>query len=146
MKRSMKWFGILILTAVVASTGGSFLAQQTNSAPVKDEVALRAAMEKETVQGDLKGAIEQYKKIAQSKDRSIAARAIVRMAECYQKLGDAEAQKLYERVLREYVDQKEPVALARARLGRAGTVASTEGDRAVWNGQRVYPYGRVSLG
>ena len=32
----------------------------------KAEVALRAAMEKETVEGDVKGAIEQYKKLAQN--------------------------------------------------------------------------------
>jgi hypothetical protein len=34
--------------------------QQNATHRVKDDVALRAAMEKETVQGDLKGAIEQF--------------------------------------------------------------------------------------
>src|SRR5262245_16397296 len=86
----------------------------------KADVALRAAMETETVKGDLKAAIEQYKKIAAGSDRVIAARALLRMAECYQKLGDAEAQRVYERLVREFADQKEAVATARARkIGRA---------------------------
>ena len=84
---------------------------------MKPEVALRAAMETETVKGDLKGAIEQYKKIAQGSDRAIAAKALIRMAECHQKLGDAESRKIYERVVRDYSDQKEAVTVARARLG-----------------------------
>ena len=59
----------------------------------KTDAAFKAAMDKETVEGDLRGAIEQYKKIAQSQDRSIAAKALIRMAECYQKLGDVQARR-----------------------------------------------------
>ena len=80
------------------------------------EVALRAAMELETVNGDLRAAIEQYQKIAQGSDRALAAKALIRMAGCYQKLGDAEAHRIYEQVVREYADQGEMVAEARARL------------------------------
>ena len=59
------------------------------------EVALRAAMETETVKGDLRAAIEQYKQIAAGRDRALAAKALLRMAECYQKLGDSEARAVY---------------------------------------------------
>ncbi|MBP1602624.1 MAG: hypothetical protein H6Q06_2775, partial [Acidobacteria bacterium] len=55
------------------------------------EVALQAAIKKEMVDGDLKGAIEQYKKIAQSGNRAAAARALVRMGQCQERLGEAEA-------------------------------------------------------
>ena len=79
-------------------------------------MALQAAIKKEVVDGDLKGAIEQYKKLAQGRDRAVAAKALVRMGQCYEKLGDAEARKAYERVLREYADQAGAVAEARARL------------------------------
>ena len=58
------------------------------------DVQFKAAEHKEQVEGDLKGAIEQYKKIAQSKDRSIAVQALIRMAECYQKLGDGESRRI----------------------------------------------------
>ncbi|MBK5292279.1 MAG: PD40 domain-containing protein [Acidobacteriia bacterium] len=101
-------------------------------AQMKPEVALRAAMETETVKGDLKGAIEQYKKIAQGSDRVIAAKALVRMAECYAKLGDAESRKIYERVVREFADQKEAVTTARARLGSAAAKGAGIVVRQVW--------------
>jgi Tol biopolymer transport system component len=85
------------------------------------EVALQAAIKKETVDGDLKEAIEQYRRIAQSGDRTAAAKALVRMGRCYEKLGDAESRKAYERVLREFGDQQEAAGEARARLAALGS-------------------------
>ena len=98
------------------------------------EVALRAAMETENVKGDLRAAIEQYKKIAAGTDRAIVVRALFRMAECYQKLGDVEAQKIYQQLVREYADQQEAVAIARARLAGSNRAASSGGValRKVW--------------
>ncbi|MBI3490204.1 MAG: PD40 domain-containing protein, partial [Acidobacteria bacterium] len=93
------------------------------------------------MKGDLKGAIEQYKKVAQSPDRTIAATALVRMAECYQKLGDTEAQKIYERVVREFADQKEAAAGARARLAALQSptpVPAGQTARLVWTGQDAF--------
>jgi Tol biopolymer transport system component len=109
------------------------------------EVALRAAMETETVKGDLKAAIEQYRTLAKSADRAIAAQALVRMAGCHQKLGGAQAKAIYEQVARDYADQKEAVAIARAYLrGNNGGSRSVRGDRAVWTGPEVDMFGRVS--
>ncbi len=105
------------------------------------EAALKAAMDREVVQGDLRGALEQYKRIAESKDRAIAAKALIRMAECYQKLGDSEARKVYERVLSDYADQKESAAMARAHLNGIASARST----LVWQGEKVSIYGSVSL-
>ena len=42
------------------------------------------------------------------------------MAECYQKLGDKESQKLYERIARDFADQKDAAAEARSRAGYFG--------------------------
>ena len=78
---------------------------------------LRSAMNVEMVDGDLKGAIALYEKVVAAGDRALAAQALVRMAECYQKLGDAEARRIYERIVKEYTDQPDAVAAARARLG-----------------------------
>jgi Tol biopolymer transport system component len=100
------------------------------------DVTLQRAMRKETLEGDLKGAIPLYEKaVAEAKrDRATAAKALIRMAECYQKLGDAEAHKLYERVIREYRDQEEAVAVARARLGALRPKPAVAGivNRKVW--------------
>jgi Tol biopolymer transport system component len=89
------------------------------------ETALRAAMHQETVKGDLKGAVEQYRKLTRSNNRAVAAMALVRMGQCYEKLGDTEARNAYERVVREFSDQNEPSQIAHQRLAGLGTATST---------------------
>jgi Tol biopolymer transport system component len=100
------------------------------------DVLFQAGMAKETVQGDIKGAIAQYEQAVKEAgaDRAIAAKALVRMAGCYEKLGDTESKKIYERLIRDYTDQAEPAAFARARLGDRKTVGSTTGvlARQLW--------------
>ena len=68
------------------------------------EALLRAAMEKETVEGDLKAAIQGYEKAlaAAGANRGAAAKALVRLGQCYEKQGHQAARGNYERVLREY--------------------------------------------
>jgi Tol biopolymer transport system component len=117
-------------------------AQQTAA---QAEKLLASAQHKATIDGDLKGAIEDYKKIVAGAgvNRALAAQALVRMAECYQKLGDAEAQKVYERVVREFADQKEFVALAEARIGRSEPARMTS-RRITSVGVGGVGYGTVS--
>jgi Tol biopolymer transport system component len=105
----------------------------TAGAQVRADVALRAAVEQETVKGDLKGAIEAYRKIADGypEDRAVRAQALVRMADAYRKLGDAQAKQVYERVIKEFADQKEQVTIARARMGQPATDGSLTARR-VW--------------
>jgi len=116
---------------------GVLLAGSTGAVQKKQqEIDLQAAIRTETVDGDLKAAIKQYDAIVAKykDDRAVAATALIRMAECYRKQGDAESRKIYERVLRDYPDQKEAVSVARARLGRDGSVqqAGAMSSRQVW--------------
>lgn len=87
------------------------------------DTALQKAIRKETVEGDLKGAMEQYKKLAQDKDRAVAAKALLRLGDAYGKLGNADAQKQYQLVITKFADQTQAVAQARARM-RAPSVTS----------------------
>lgn len=82
------------------------------------EKMLEAARQKEVVDGDLKAAIEQYRKIAAqfAKQPEVAAQALVKMGQCQEKLGQAEARKSYERVVKEYAGAGEYAAQARTRL------------------------------
>jgi Tol biopolymer transport system component len=82
------------------------------------EVELKAAMHKELVDGDLEGAIADYKSLVAraGSDRSIASKALLQIGKCYERLGDEEAKKAYEQLLRDYSDQKEVAAEARSRL------------------------------
>jgi Tol biopolymer transport system component len=86
------------------------------------DVMLQRAIRKESVEGDLKGAIELYKKIVAgaAKSRATAAKALLRLGECYEKQGNAEAQHAYERLVREFGDQKEQAHNAEVRLSAMG--------------------------
>src|SRR5216684_3044058 len=100
------------------------------------ESMLGAALHQEEVQGDLKGAIAAYQKVLATPgvSRKTAAEALVRMGQCYEKLGDAESRKAYERVLRDYADQNEAATEARSRLAAiSGGAKTTEmANRRVW--------------
>ena len=74
------------------------------------------ALRKERTDGDLAAAIKLYQRVAAGSDRELAARALVRVGEVYERMGKQEARSAYERVLREFADQAQSVQLARTRL------------------------------
>ena len=141
-----------VMLIVLAWLGLAFAATVAPHAQGKAELAFKAALDKEVVDGDLKAAIDMYRKIAQGSDRAVAARALVRMGQCYEKLGDlqaSEARKAYEQVVREFGDQAATAAEARARLAAlAGPVSvarrSALAVRQVWAGPDVDLEGGVS--
>lgn len=106
----------LALSLLVALAIMPCLAQQ----PVSADVQLKAAVTKEVVDGDLKAAIEMYRTLSQGADRAVAAKALVRMGQCYEKLGQADARQSYEQVLAKFAYQADAVAEARARLAALG--------------------------
>src|ERR1051326_993209 len=123
---------LTIAAAFAGMTVSLLLAQSTRSA----EVQFKAAQHKQQVEGDLKGAIEQYKKLAQGSDRKLAAKALVAIGECYELLGNSEARASYERAVREFADQSESAAQARTRLtaltGPAQRASSGPATRQIW--------------
>ncbi len=131
----------LLVVTILAGllTASSALAQKDDQA----EVLMQAAHQKQLVEGQLEEAIQLYKRIVQehSGDRAVAAKALLEMGQCYEKLGKTEARKAYERVLRDYADQNEAAAQARTRLAALsgnGTSRSSEMvTRRVWAGPLV---------
>ena len=116
--------GSLIALALLA---GGVIAQQKR----QQDVDLQAAIRKESIDGDLNGAVKMYKRIADKykSDHAVAAQALLHMAGCYQKLGDVQERTILEQLVREYPDQKDAVATARARLGEAAqTVTVLDGS------------------
>ena len=102
----MKLIGCLVLTTAMAF--GQAAA----------DVQLKAAAHKQEVEGDLKGAMDTYRKIIANngKDRGVVAKAMLHLAQCHEKLGQAEARKLYEQITTSYRDQAAVAAEARERL------------------------------
>lgn len=107
---------LCVLGGVIAVAGG-----QSGAA----DVMLRAAIARETVDGDLAGAITQYEAILKRfpNDRAVAARALLQIGGCYEKLGrlEPDARRAYEQIVREYADVSPVLSEARTRLARIGS-------------------------
>ncbi len=86
------------------------------------------ALVKERAEGNLEEAIAIYKQAVKEAgaDRALAARALVQIGQCYEKLGNAEARKAYQQVMRDYADQAEQVTVARSRLAALSSGAAAE--------------------
>jgi Tol biopolymer transport system component len=106
----------------------------------KANVLLQAGLSKETIQGDLPGAIEQYQKAVKEAgtNHALAVKALLQIAECYQKLGDSQSRKIYEQIIRDYADQKDAAATARTKLASSQTAPAGSGItlRQVWSAGR----------
>lgn len=66
--------------------------------------------------GDVKTAMKLFEDVAKSPDRNLAARSLLYLGSCYEKLGQDGAQKAYERIVREFADQGDVMAKARVKL------------------------------
>ena len=75
---------------------------------------------KEEGEGALNEAIDIYNKIVenQNADKSLQAKALLHVGQCYEKLGMNEATKAYQRLVNNFPGQKNEVAIARERLSR----------------------------
>src|SRR5688572_236282 len=143
MKRLSTAIVIVLLLTVVAYS------QQSNSQLDK---LFASAQHKAAVEGNIKGAIEDYERIvtAAGKDRGTAAKALLRIAEAYRDLSDRDAeQKVYRRIQREFADQKQAAQIAAANL-RSESPSTIVWERAkadvyggLWSNARVSRDGRL---
>ncbi len=138
MKNSLQW---RLLSGLWLCVG--FLLLATASADVQQErqprLLLEEATKKELIDGDLRSAIEIYQRILNLKDapRAVVAKTLLHLGQCHEKLGNAEARKAYERLVREFADQPEEAKLARARLGALSGHDGAMRVRQVWGGADV---------
>jgi len=102
------------------------------------EIQLQAAVNKATVEGDLKGAILDFQKILNTPgvSRPVAANALLHLGQCHEKLGSAEARSSYERVLKDFADQGDVVRQARERLATLAKTAAPFPEDAL-KGRRI---------
>lgn len=133
--------GAALSTAVLVAQRGNSL-----------EVRLQAAIQKETTEGDLKAAAEMYRRIAAQAgaNRAVAAQALVRLGQCQRRLGDLEARRTFERVLKDFADQP-AAAEARSLLAGLSSPRSAEATlRRVWADHqieelRILPGGKAAV-
>ena len=138
----------VLFAALVAAAAQTTIAQQGRAQADK---LMAAAQHQATVVGDLHAAIAQYRTIAETfkDDQTVAATALLRMAEAHEQLRDGQSTKVYERILRDYPGQSEAATMARARLAqdRGGAQHAQGGStsyRSVWTGPEVATEGSIS--
>lgn len=141
MTRTLMVMGAAVLACTVV------IGQQQPAAASLDKTRLEAAINKEVIDGDLKGAMAIYDELTRSTDRTVAAQAYLRLGQGYGRLGDPQAKASLQRAL-EFKDQPAVVAKARAALGlrnqAAGGASSGPSMRRVWAGKGVDTSGGVS--
>ena len=92
----------------------------------------------ERADGKLPEAITLYQRIvAESQDESLAAKAQLQIGMCYEKLGLAEAQKAYQKVIDRYPLQSQVVALAKERIAQLIRTVDENARKPVFQRIRV---------
>ena len=118
---SMKKILILFLAASLSLVmlGRTAVFQQTAGE------LFEKALYVEEGQGDLQKAIGLYQDIVKRfpESREVAAKALLHIGMCYEKLGKSEARNAYSRLLQDYSDQLQPAKEARSRLAQLETAA-----------------------
>jgi Tol biopolymer transport system component len=123
---------LAVVISLIALIAGVTLAQNGQD-------LFQKALVKERAEGNLQEAIGIYKQVVREsgRDRALAAKALVQIGQCYEKLGNAEAQKAYQQVVRDYADQAEQVEQARARLAALKSGAAAPGRESTMTIRRV---------
>ena len=127
----------LVLALAVGTAGLLRDRAAAQQGPGTPEALLGSALHQEEAEGNLEAAIALYKKVISEHgaDRALAARAQLHIGLCHERLGNAEARKAYERVLSDYLDQRDVAEQARARLavlGQPMSVRPAMTIRRVW--------------
>ncbi|MFO7695052.1 MAG: hypothetical protein R6V57_18360 [Vicinamibacterales bacterium] len=140
----MRSAGLAVVVVVAVALAVSIHAAQHID---PSEIRLQAALNKATVEGDLKGAIFDFQKILNTAgvSRSVAARALLHLGECHEQLGTAEARQSYERVLKDYADQGDVVRQARERLATLAKTAAPASADALQGRRIIGPWNHVRI-
>ena len=139
--------GIFLLALALCAPTAIATAQQN-----KAEQMYQQALYEMEGKGDYAKAIESFNQVMTQfpKEKATAAKALLNVGRCYEKLGKNEAQKAYERILKEFKDQLQVVAEARTRLAAlkqsvdAGARLSKPSNRQIWAGSDVSTEGAPS--
>ncbi len=125
--KSYQFFVVVLVLAVVQVSAG--YGQQTA------EQLFQSALYKEEIEGELDAAIKIYETVIKQhpENRPVAAKSLLHSGICKERLGMKEAQKAYERVVREYTDQSDIVAQAKVRLA----VLASPGDKKGFVTRRI---------
>ena len=121
--RRRAWVMVMAFGALVCSA----VAGGAKQAPQPAEARLGAALHQEQVEGNLAGAMATYLSIVDdpTASRPVAARALLQLAGCYEKLGRPEATATLQRIVERYGDTGSIATAARAKLASMQAAGAT---------------------
>jgi Tol biopolymer transport system component len=146
-----------ILILVLAASLGIFVPARGAFPQQSAGELFEKALYVEEGQGDLQKAIGLYQDIVKRfpESREAAAKALLHIGLCQEKLGSQEALKAYQRLIADYPGQKEEVALAKERLAGLVKIAAPAPQKPIfrkirtpfsipqWSGSRLSPDGKI---
>ncbi len=114
--------GVLFMLILVGGTTSSKVMDQNTA-----EMLYEEAMLKKDGVGNLPAAIKLFQQILAefSQNRKISGQAQLQIGLCYEKLGESEALKAYEKVISEYTDQSQVLKTAKERVAFLETKKSS---------------------
>jgi len=94
---------------------------------------------KEEVEGELEKAIEVFEQILADfpENQAVAAKALYHIGLCYEKLGNQEARKAYQRLIDEYPGQIQEINLAKKRLANLAKSLETVPHKSTFRKIRI---------
>lgn len=118
-----KFITILLFVLALFISAATGNAQQSKA----EKLYQQALYEMEAL-GNYNKAIELFNQVLTKspKEKALGAKALLHVGMCYEKLGRSEAQKAYERIVKEFADQSSVVKEARARLIALGNEKKPE--------------------
>ncbi len=143
MKNLIKFkFCLPVTLAILVFTTQISTSQQTSGQ------LFEKALYAQDIKGDLTEAIKIYQQILDdnSSDRQVSAKALLNIGMCHEKLGNQEATKTYNRLINNFPDQKNEVAIAKERLSKLFDARSVDEIviKQIWTGKDVDNLGSPS--
>ncbi len=138
MKNLKKFLYILLAsTAVLLLTTGISRSQQATGQ------LFEKALYTEEVKGNLAEAIILYQQVLEKNpdNRQLAAKALLQMGICYEKLGLEQARQTYRDVINKFSEQEKEVSVARERITRLEAYTaelSSRADQHMKNGNELF--------
>ncbi len=110
---------------------------------------LQRAIDLMQTKGDLPAAMPLFEDAAKSSDRAVAARALLYLGQCQERQGKERAQATYQRIAKDFGDQREIADRAKARLAALAAPHTATGNglaaRQLWKGPEVDQEGMPSM-
>ena len=120
MRLEMKWnksrVAAAVCLAILALMCLGF--SQAALVPQSADDLYESGLLKKEAEGDLNGAIQLFQRVLKTfpQNREVAAKALLQIGICYEKMGLGQAQEAFRKVVEEYPEQTQAVATAREKL------------------------------